>query len=353
MIGWIRHAPVPGPRPAGEGFATTDVRQTYALPHENGRIAAPRLPLSGIRDVPRHLGARHRRHPDHHGAARHAPQAPAVESRHSLSGHRLCAGPGGMGAHGAGPAPSLRRPGKDGGSRAAHLAVRSRTEARRSAARQALVPAAAPGIPVDGTDGGVRRGHRRLPARAARGRGDPARRDSGAHRSRACIGRAGRRFVGSRPPPLQPDRRGRPQRWRRVSGRDARPGPAWTLRFRRRRLALAGRRRGVGHRRRVGDRRRPGGIDREAGSLPAHTASGGGRSRRVPGARADRDRLRRRAAQLRFGVSRGVCRRTRAAADQGALEGRTSRRARRRSRSSWARKAKRSSRPTPTTPAPT
>ena len=119
-------------------------------------------------------------------------EATAAESRHPLSGHRLCAGAGRMGAHGARPAPLLRRPGKDGGSRAAHLAVRRRAEARRSAARQALVPAAAPGIPVDGADGGVRRGHRRIPARTARGRGDPARRDSGAHRSRARVGRAGR-----------------------------------------------------------------------------------------------------------------------------------------------------------------
>ena len=88
----------------------------------------------------------------------------------------------------------------------------------------------------------------------------------------------------------------------------------------RQRLALACGRRVLGHRGRLGDRWRPGGVGREAGPLSAHAAPGGRRPRRVPGARPDRDRLRRRTAHLRVGLSRGICRGTGVAADQGAFE---------------------------------
>ncbi len=248
-------------------------------------------------DVLCHLGARHRRHPDHHGADRHAAEASADERRHHLSGHRLCARPGGLGADDARPVPVLRRAGKNGGSRAADLALCRRAETRRPIARQALVPAVAPGISVDDIDRDIGRGDRHVPARTARGCRDPARRNSRPDRSRARIRRAGGRFVGSRPPPLQPDRRGRSQRWRRVSHRAVRSRYLGLLRLRQR-LALACGRRVLGHRGWPGDRWRPGGVGREAGPLSAHAASGGRRSRRVPGAWADRDRLWRRAAQL-------------------------------------------------------
>ena len=97
------------------------------------------------------------RHPHRHGAARDARRAAAVEPRHALSRDRLRARPGGLCDHGARPAALLRRASRSRRSRAADFAVRGRAQARRSAARPALVSAAAPRVPVDGADGAVRR----------------------------------------------------------------------------------------------------------------------------------------------------------------------------------------------------
>ncbi len=99
-------------------------------------------------------GAHHRRHPDRHGAPRHARRAAAVESGHSVSGARLRSRPGGIRADGAGPAGLLRRSRKNGGSRAADLPVRRRAQDRHSPARQTLVPAPSARVSVDGVDRG-------------------------------------------------------------------------------------------------------------------------------------------------------------------------------------------------------
>ena len=64
----------------------------------------------------------------------------------------------------------------------------------------------------------------------------------------------------------------------------------------RRRVALAGGRCPLVHRRWTCHRRRLGDADRKAGPPSAHPAPGGGRPRRIPGARADRDHLRSRAS---------------------------------------------------------
>ena len=66
-------------------------------------------------------------------------------------------GPAGLGRDGARPAALLRQPRADRRSRAADLAVRSRTEARRAVAGQAVVAAAAPRLSVDGADRAVPR----------------------------------------------------------------------------------------------------------------------------------------------------------------------------------------------------
>jgi len=313
--------------------------------------AGPRPRRHGLHDVPCHVGADRRRHHDHHGVARHVAQAAAAQSRRPLSRDRLRAGSGRGGADVARPRPLLRRPGAHGRSRPAHLLVLRRLEDRRADSRPAVVPAPSPRFSVDGIDDRVRVRRRRLADGAAARRGDPARCHPGAHGSRARVGRAGRRFDGSRPAAIQSHGRGRPQRRRGISRRAARDGDARPVRLRRRRLALAGAGCRLVHRGRPRDRRRPRCPGGQARPLPAHAAPGGRRPRRVPGARTHRHRIWRCATEPRVRLPCGLCRR-RCNASRNIRGWRDSRRPRR-AGSLQEPQARRASRPTAATPAPT
>ena len=79
-------------------------------------------------------------------------------------------------------------------SRAPDLAVRSRNEARRAVAGQAVAAAAAARLPVDGAHGAVHRARRRVPARLAAGRRAAPGCNPAPHRPRAGVRRAGGRL---------------------------------------------------------------------------------------------------------------------------------------------------------------